>query len=176
MAIFSLTGVLESAANRVMRLPLVFGDSYDGFSRATLATRSSHSATVMRSAETQWLFAELADVIHFANRQFGFAIDGLEDSASVVQYDVGGELDWHTDTHEDSKAESVRKISVSVQLSEPTSYIGGDLEFAAHPKDPFSRVFGTAIIFPSYAAHRVHRVTEGRRQSLVVFAYGPQFK
>ena len=176
MAIFSLTGVLESAASRVLQMPLEFGDSYDGFARPTLATRTSRSAIITRSEETQSLFAELTEVIHFANRPFGFVIDGIEDSANVVQYEVGGELDWHTDTHEDAKANSARKISVSVQLSEPSSYIGGDLEFAAHPSDAFSRVFGTAIVFPSYAAHRVRRVTEGRRLSLVVFARGPQFK
>jgi PKHD-type hydroxylase len=176
MSIFSLTGILDDSARRVRELPLQMGDAYDGFARPTLATRTSRSCRLDRAPDTDWLFVQLEDVVRIANEHYGFRLDGLEDFANIIQYEVGSKLDWHTDTHEDAKAHTARKVSVSVQLSDPSEYVGGDIEFAAHPTDPFSKVFGTAIVFPSYAAHRVLEVTSGKRLALVVFAHGPQFK
>lgn len=176
MSIFSLTGILDDAARRLRQLPLEMSDTCDGFARPTLANRTSRSCRVDRSPDTDWLFAQLEDVVRIANRHFGFSLEGLENYASIIQYEVGSKLDWHTDTHEDAHASNARKVSVSVQLSDSADYVGGDIEFAAHPTDPFSKVLGTAIVFPSYAAHRVLEVTSGKRLALVVFAYGPQFK
>ena len=73
-------------------------------------------------------------------------------------------------------ATSTRKLSVSVQLSDPSEYEGGDLELMVNrnyikvPKEK-----GTIIFFPSYLTHRVTKVTSGKRNSLVAWFHGPSF-
>ena len=54
--------------------------------------------------------------------------------------------------------------SISVQLSDPSDYSGGVLEF---PNATATTARGAAIVFPSYTMHKVHPVTRGRRSSLV---------
>ncbi|MFD0388339.1 2OG-Fe(II) oxygenase [Tistrella bauzanensis] len=65
---------------------------------------------------------------------------------------------------------------MSIQLSAPEDYAGGDLvlEPQAVPiTGPRRR--GTAIAFPSYVVHEVTPVTQGQRYSLVAWIHGPGF-
>jgi PKHD-type hydroxylase len=73
-----------------------------------------------------------------------------------------------------------RKLSVTVQLSAPGDYEGGDF----HLRDLYNkkditlkgtRDRGTIIVFPSILLHRVTPVTEGHRYSLVQWYDGPDF-
>jgi PKHD-type hydroxylase len=72
---------------------------------------------------------------------------------------------------------SNRKLSITVQLSDPSEYEGGELQFMINqhiitaPKEK-----GTAIIFPSFALHRVTPVTKGARKSIVGWIGGPPYK
>ena len=88
---------------------------------------------------------------------------------------------WHTDTHlhADSNA-SQRKLSISIQLSDPNDYEGGDLEFcdgnlSCIPREKL-RGKGTVIIFPSFVTHRVTPVTKGVRHSLVSWCEGSAWR
>jgi len=75
-------------------------------------------------------------------------------------------------------AETVRKLSLSLQLSEFDEYEGGNLEF----KDIRDRIHlaprtrGSIIIFDSRTIHRVTPVTKGIRKSLVCWIHGPRWK
>lgn len=84
-------------------------------------------------------------------------------------------MDWHVDSGS-SESGIVRKLSISVQLSLPTDYEGGELEFAGHEQNAFSRIAGTVTCFPSYCVHRVTPILSGERCSLVCFALGPAFR
>lgn len=79
--------------------------------------------------------------------------------------------------------EQPRKLSVSIMLSDPSEYDGGNLVFyelfdLRHPE--IERITnapkGTAIFFPSYVPHEVTPVTRGCRMSLVTWFRGPRFK
>ena len=70
-----------------------------------------------------------------------------------------------------------RKLSVTVQLSDPSEYEGGGFEFLECPNpDESSRKKGTVLVFPSYLKHRVLPVTKGTRKSLVAWFEGPRWK
>jgi PKHD-type hydroxylase len=72
-----------------------------------------------------------------------------------------------------------RKLSISVQLSAPDEYEGGDFEFmdVGQPPKPINiRTQGTAIIFPSITYHKVTPVTKGKRYSLVGWYEGPEWR
>ena len=86
-----------------------------------------------------------------------------------------GHYDWHMD--KGNLNSSPRKLSMVLQLSDPTEYEGGDLEFMMS-KDPIKATKQKGIIytFPSYILHRVTPVTAGTRKTLVVWLAGPKFK
>jgi PKHD-type hydroxylase len=74
---------------------------------------------------------------------------------------------------------SVRKLSISIQLTNPEEYEGGELKLYDGDEDKtnvMDKTQGTLIIFPSYVLHEVMPVTKGTRNSLVAWVTGPQFK
>ena len=122
-----------------------------------------------------WFFA------HEANRNaFGFNIDYLPD----IQYtkytaEENGKYDWHHDTFWGNPSAYDRKLSIVIQLSDPSEYEGGDFEFDnQYAQIPFdqARAKGTVIVFPSFINHRVTPVTKGERRSLVSWIQGPKFR
>ena len=76
--------------------------------------------------------------------------------------------------------DKVRKISMTVNLTDPKNYAGGNLKFdlGAHAgKKRFKvceeiRPQGSIIIFPSFTYHCVTPVTRGTRYSLVLWSLG----
>ena len=95
---------------------------------------------------------------------FGECI-AIVEQASAADVDVG------------AAETSKRKISISVQLSGPEDYEGGDLQFYIK-RDLITapKTRGTATLFPSYFLHRVRPVTKGRRRCLILWISGPPFK
>ena len=72
------------------------------------------------------------------------------------------------------------KLAVSVQLNRLEDTVGGDLVFFEDgiPENDLviEREQGAVTIFPSFLTHKVSTVKSGRRDSLVLFFYGPRFK
>jgi predicted 2-oxoglutarate/Fe(II)-dependent dioxygenase YbiX len=147
----------------------------DHFAGASLANRRSFSTTIERIAENEWLYDEIMSLFTAFNHGYNLDIDAVEEPLQLIQYRLGGCIDWHVDSQPHDSAK-VRKLSLSIQLSPADKYVGGDIEFAAQPHDPFARALGSVVCFPSYCAHRVTPITEGERFSLVAFAAGPAFR
>ena len=78
----------------------------------------------------------------------------------------------------------IRKISMTINLTEPDDYKGGDLKFDFGPhagRGRFKtckeiRPRGSVIVFPSFLHHQVTPVTEGTRYSLVLWNLGKPFR
>ena len=77
----------------------------------------------------------------------------------------------------------IRKLSVTVSLSDPSDYDGGDLKFDLGPHAPKRfhtceeiRPRGSIIVFPSHIHHQVTPVTRGTRYSLVAWNLGRPFR
>ena len=109
-----------------------------------------------------------------------FGYDGmiLTEPAQFTEYPKGGFYDWHMDAEVHGKYEPpVRKISMTILLSPPDEFEGGDLEFMTEGNKPPNRlVQGQAIFFCSMIRHRVAKVKKGMRRSLVQWFGGPPFK
>ena len=75
-------------------------------------------------------------------------------------------------------SEYVRKLSFSLQLSDPDQYTGGELEFIDNSgKTMFApKQRGTMVVFDSRLKHRVRRVKSGLRKSIVGWVVGPRWK
>jgi PKHD-type hydroxylase len=106
---------------------------------------------------------------------FGFDITTFSDKIQFGLYDgaENGKYDNHIDVGTECIA-ACRKLSMSVQLSEPDDYEGGDLVIDNQHECP--RKMGTTVVFSSFITHKVTPVTKGKRYSLVVWLYGPPFK
>ena len=68
-----------------------------------------------------------------------------------------------------------RKLSCTIQLSDPSEYEGGDLELIGVNNEPLKediRMQGTVTYFPSFMRHKVTPVTRGRRYSLTAWFEG----
>lgn len=108
---------------------------------------------------------------------FKFDLSGYE----AIQYTVyeesnAGEYKWHADTMF-LQNDEVRKLSMSLLLSDPSEFEGGKLLL-----NPDGNIVvaeerkGRAFFFPSWMPHCVTPVTKGTRKSLVIWAHGPKFK
>lgn len=125
---------------------------------------------------TNWIFQRLADVVvEINNKFFGFDIQDFASGLQFTKYcEPNGHYGWHTDR---GKSVAVRKLSLTLQLSAPEDYDGGNLEMNfGGDVCTARRDKGMMTIFPSYALHRVTPVTRGTRYSLVAWVSGPPFK
>ena len=123
-----------------------------------------------------WVHGRMARIAADANRDvFNVALDGFEEQLQMAAYGPGHYYDWHVDRGQGAVA-GRRKLTLSVQLTDPGTYVGGELEINADGH-PFSapRAQGTAVAFAAPTLHRVAPVVSGLRHSLVAWVHGPQF-
>ena len=119
--------------------------------------------------------------VNINNEAFGFNINNLEDIQFTL-YDSKnkGKYDWHMDTDFMSDNCFHRKMSVIIQLSDPSDYEGGKVElkdsgFSTQDEENIMQK-GSVIAFPSFWEHRVTPVTKGKRMSLIGWFIGAKFR
>lgn len=137
--------------------------------------RKSSVIAVEPGGKEDWIFQRMTARIQQANQYYHFNLNGFFEPLQLAEYGEGDFFDWHLDFG--AGASSNRKLSLTIQLSNPDDYEGGDLEFQINNnivKAP--RTQGTAIIFPSFIMHRVTEITKGRRRSIVGWVAGPPFR
>jgi PKHD-type hydroxylase len=130
----------------------------------------------LKPGDNDWIYDKLAAAcIQTNTNRFKFEITGFQTELQLASYSNTGFFDWHMDFGPGDI--SNRKLSITVQLSESDEYEGGDLQFMINQKVVDApRTKGTAIIFPSFALHRVSPVTKGCRKSIVGWIAGPPYK
>lgn len=157
-------------------------DSHDGHDGGLVTgqfdpnVRKSSLVWLPENDDTAWVSARMARLAADANRDlFGFILDGFDERLQLAAYGPGHYYDWHIDRGQGSIA-GRRKLTLSVQLTEPDAYVGGDLEINADGRPfPSPRDQGTAIVIAATTLHRVSPVASGFRQSLVAWTHGPAF-
>ena len=150
-----------------------------------------------------WIYKEIHPYIHEANQRAGWNFEwDWSESCQFTKYGVGQYYGWHCDSWDKPYSRppladgtrpidhgKIRKLSVTISLSHPDEYVGGNLEFdfrnqvdwdrnkkaAIHSCDGI-RPRGSIIVFPSFVWHRVAPVTKGTRYSLVIWNLGYPFK
>ena len=160
--------------------------------------RDSHNSWI---PESHWITGWLWYYVEKINRK-NFVYDITAFDAGTLQYTHYGPdqyYTWHsdddvsrlhkpdalistfTDKSQDDiiiNSEYVRKLSFSLQLSDPDQYTGGELEFLDNSgKTMFApKQRGTMVVFDSRLKHRVRRVKSGLRKSIVGWVVGPRWK
>lgn len=155
---------------------------------ATVGFDDARDDTGYRSSTLRWLDAHGRDhdvleavmrLVRQSNRtNFGFELSAPNE-LQVTEYHAtqNGHYDWHHDVFFENPQPYDRKLSVVVQLSDPSDYEGGTFEFFSMPSptDQFLPK-GSVLIFPSFFPHRVLPVTSGVRRSLVTWVEGPKWR
>ena len=151
----------------------------------------------------KWIYDAVHPYIHEANKLAGWNFEwDWSESCQFTKYGVGQYYGWHCDSWEEPYQRKqnedgtypidhgkIRKLSVTISLTEPDEYVGGNLEFDFRnqidwERDKKSKIKecteirprGSIIVFPSFVWHRVAPVTKGVRNSLVVWILGYPFK
>jgi PKHD-type hydroxylase len=139
--------------------------------------RITRVAWLAPNRETSALYERIVQIVRKLNDEiYRFDVNGLEN----IQYTVydgteGGHYHWHIDHGPHNP--KPRKISLSIQLTDPSQYEGCELQFqVSHKIGVAPRTRGTIIAFPSFLLHRVTPIISGTRKALVVWATGPEFR
>ena len=138
--------------------------------------RRSQVDWLSNTADTKWVFEKLADVAAQLNAEhYRLDLTGFGEALQLTNYDQSenGMYGWH----QDYGGKISRKLSMSMQLTDPSGYEGGNLQVLTSG-EPINvrKQRGLIAVFPSYALHQVTPVTQGSRQSLVAWVSGPAFK
>lgn len=160
-----------------------------------------------RSSQISWIqdfqtMSMLECAMLDANDNAGWLFDLTEpEQTQYTVYKKDDGYDWHTDGHQDVYAAKalvqtaidpmplnqttnprlaglVRKLSLTVNLSEPKDYEGGTLELDFHNQTHVIEECprGSAIIFPSFIHHRISPILKGTRKSAVMWFNGPPLR
>ena len=139
--------------------------------------RRSELNWLKKDPESAWVFERLAHVASRLNADyFGFELTGFGEAIQLTNYHEAkqGTYVWHQDFG--GKGAS-RKLSMVLQLSDPSEYEGGELQILTR-KEPtgMEKKRGLITVFPAWTLHQVTPVVKGTRQTLVAWISGPAFK
>ena len=142
----------------------------------------------------RWIYKEIQPYIHQANQNASWNFDwDWSEACQFTEYKKGQFYDWHCDSDVEPYSQDhlnkegrgkIRKLSMTLSLTDPKEYKGGDLEFDFRNTDkgfqPKTceeiRKKGSLVVFPSFVWHRVTPVTKGIRHSLVCWNLGYPFR
>ena len=136
--------------------------------------RDSNICWLPPSAETQWLYEIIEDAFYQVNKHFHLDLKFIND-LQFTEYDAAGKFGSHVDEGYGYHKEHRRILSMSVQLSEPDDYDGGELLLYPQSLTPVRtpKQRGLVSFFRSHVIHEVMPITRGTRKSLVAWATGP---
>ena len=157
---------------------------------------------------THWVGGFIWHYIQKANRtNFLYDLSHIDgETIQYTKYGVGDYYNWHQDSalhlhYRPNKMEQpvegsldnndeflinsvkinceiIRKLSFSIQLSDPDDYEGGNLQLMDENNKSYvaPRQRGSIILFDSRTPHRVQKIRSGERKSIVGWVVGPRWK
>jgi PKHD-type hydroxylase len=139
--------------------------------------RDSKISWLYPNDKMDWVFRRITDIaLNLNERFFKFDLFGINEGLQFTNYEApSGKYGKHIDRAVNM---AVRKLSISIQLTNPEDYEGGELKLYDGEENGtvMDKSQGTLVLFPSYVLHEVMPVTKGERNSLVTWVTGKQFK
>ena len=121
-------------------------------------------------------------------RVFNYDLNYFQE-VQFAEYQEGDFFDWHQDATGPDENNELRKLSLTLVLSDPDTYEGGELQFfnGGRPMKDMGNISGeqvakdikakgSVIVFDSSDWHRVTPLVEGTRHSIVCWTVGDNFK
>tara|TARA_B100000131_G_scaffold83870_1_gene80824 strand:+ start:4949 stop:5551 length:603 start_codon:yes stop_codon:yes gene_type:complete len=147
-------------------------------SKENIAIRKSKNGWIELNDRSKWVYDRIANISRCLNGlNWRFEISGFNEHLQYTRYDAADKdfYGWHTDGSVKGDGPP-RKLSLTIQLSDPNDYEGGDFQLHGTKLSTVAKERGLTVCFPSYTLHQVTPVTKGVRKSLVVWLVGPPFK
>jgi PKHD-type hydroxylase len=138
--------------------------------------RKSEVTWLYPSDDLDWVYRRMTDIITNLNEKyFKFDLFGATEGFQFTKYQApSGKYGKHIDSVPNTV---IRKLSFTLQLSDPQDYEGGDLcLYLGDKPEVMKKEQGFVALFPSYVLHEVKPVTKGTRYSLVSWITGKPFK
>jgi PKHD-type hydroxylase len=107
---------------------------------------------------------------------YDFNLMGIidQDFPQVFKYSENNFYKMHIELNPSAPS---RKLSFIINLSDPSTYTGGELEFLNVGTDTnVLQEQGTCFTFPSYLSYKINPVTTGTRHIIVGHVHGAVFK
>jgi predicted 2-oxoglutarate/Fe(II)-dependent dioxygenase YbiX len=122
-----------------------------------------------------WLYIKIAGLINKANTEnYNFSLSHMETLQYTMYNDISESYyGQHVDQIIETSKPTKRKLSFSLQLTDPRLYTGGELEIYNATDFVTPKNIGDMIFFESNTLHEVKQVTSGARHSLVGWIHGP---
>lgn len=149
-------------------------------------SRKTFSGFVSKNIETKFIFDRFAEYAKLINEtHFQLDITALIPKGFLfTKYTTPGDhLGWHTDKKEHSRyvgsgmPNTIRKMSIALQLSDPVEYEGCDMEVIADQGlKEIPKKKGSFYCIPGYIQHQVTPLISGKRIVLIAWYVGPKFK
>ena len=169
-------GIIDAGEKLNLEKAYVGGD-FSSAGRVANDIRKTDISWLNAVEENAWLFRKLTDLITQANAQwFGMELTTIE-ALQYSVYNVGDFYTAHVDHHFQGAGQHPRKLSFSMQLTDPSEYEGGNTRLiTGHEPFDIPKTKGSITFFPSYTLHDVQPITKGTRKALVGWVLGPKWK
>ena len=162
----------------ILQSALVGGKGLDEL-RCDTSVRNSEVCFIKPEEHSEWIYRKCTDAVNKINQQyFQYDLDFIE----ILQFGIydatyKGFYEQHIDCTPQSHPNARRKLSFTIQLSDPLNYTGGDLQiYLSRNPTVCSKELGRSYFFSSYLLHEVTPVTQGTRYSLVGWVCGKPFR
>lgn len=148
---------------------------YGNYDKSKVDASGSHFPC---NQETKWIYDKILNLVHLINdNHFQYELSGFGENFYYLSYNGShkAHFGWHLDAG--PRTPHPRKLSLVLQLSDPSEYTGGEFELTDGLHTEFAeKRLGMITAFPAFRLHRVKPVTSGIRRALVIFASGPNFR
>ena len=187
--------VLEYGKTKQEEIALIGGMNNKNLSKKEIKNLQKTRNSNIVWMEDKWIYKEIIPYVNQANKigKWNFNWDYSE-SCQFTKYGPGQYYGWHCDSYNEpynhpnniNSHGKIRKLSVTCSLSDPSEYVGGELEFNFN--DPLKNKKmnikkcteilpkGSLVVFPSFVWHRVCPVQSGIRHSIVIWNLGYPFQ
>ena len=141
--------------------------------------------------EAHFVYKQVNPLIAKMNKQLGWNVQiDYPETFQFTKYGLNQHYHWHHDTHSEPYSgthkdillrNKTRKISISICLSDPEEYEGGEFmldlrntnaEKPTYISHPCMKNKGSVVVFLSHLWHTVKPVTSGTRYSSVLWYVG----
>jgi len=147
-----------------------------GKDKQTLDIRNNVGVVWLKDdVKYSWLYIKIAGLINKANTEnYNFSLSHMETLQYTMYNDISESYyGQHVDQIIETSKPTKRKLSFSLQLTDPRLYTGGELEIYNATDFVTPKNIGHMIFFESNTLHEVKQVTSGARHSLVGWIHGP---
>lgn len=160
--------IIRLGEQKILSKAIVMNDAFAD-------TRASQVGWLYSIDNMEWAYQKVTNVITSLNNQFfKFELFGFAEGLQFTKYEApSGFYGAHIDKWLNGP---VRKLSLTIQLSDPDDYEGGELVLNTGEEIIMPKEQGKLVCFPSYVLHEVRPVTKGTRYSLVAWITGTPFK